>query len=247
MEDKAGHHVPQVMFRIRDNYRWVSRSSDDFFKNKRVILFALPGAFTPICSTLHLPSYNDYYDTFRANGIDDVLCLAVNDGFVLEAWKKAEKADKITMLPDVDGEFSINLGFLVNKSDMCLGNRSWRYSMVVDNGVIEKMFLEPEGRGNDPYGASSAENMLHYLNPEAELPDSVTVYSKHGCLECEKVKDILKKHHVPYEEFFLHDDFSIKTVKALSGSSSLPQVFINGRRMKNLQEINDRYRLKLAS
>jgi peroxiredoxin/glutaredoxin len=204
-----------------------------------VVLFALPGAFTPVCSTLHLPAYNDLYDTFRSSGIDEVLCLAVNDSFVLEAWKKAEKAYRITMLPDVDGEFSRRLGFLVNKSDMCLSNRSWRYSMVVDNGIIEKMFIEPYGEGSDPYGESSAETMLKYLNPAAKLPDSVTIFTKYGSEACEEAKTLLDSHHLSYEELILNDKFSIKTVKAISGSTYLPQIFISGRRMESLTELRE--------
>lgn len=236
--DKTGHKVPYVNFKINEDYKWVTKSSDDIFKNKRVVLFALPGAFTPICSTLHLPAYNDLYETFRSYGIDDVYCLAVNDSFVLEAWKRAEKALKITMLPDVDGEFSIKLGFLMNRSDMCLGNRSWRYSMVINDGVIEKMFIEPEGEESDPYGESSAEKMLKYLNPSARLPSSITIFTKHGCADCEEMKDVFRKYSMPFEELILNEHFSIKTVKAISASTHLPQVFIDGKRIEDTRELN---------
>lgn len=239
-EDKTGHRVPMVTFRVWENNRWVNKNSDHFFKNKRVILFALPGAFSPICSILHLPSYNDLYDTFRENGIDDVYCLSVNDGFVLEAWKRAEKARKITMLPDADGEFTSKLGFLVDKSEMCMGERSWRYSMIINNSVIEKMFIEPVGQESDPYGQSSAETMLKYLNPSARSPDSVVIFSKHGCVECEAAKEILRIHKVPYEELMLDDDFTIRTVKGISGTTFLPQIFINGKRM-NMNELKSFY------
>ena len=240
MEDRTGHRVPSVTFNIRQNFHWVSRNTEYFFKNKRVVVFALPGAFTPVCSSLHLPSYNDLYDSLRANGVDDVYCLAVNDGFVLEAWKKAEKADKITMLPDVDGEFSSRLGFLVDKGEQCLGNRSWRYAMVVDDQVIEKMFIEPPERGPDPYGESSAETVLHYLNPAAALPRSVTAFLKHDCLDCEEMKAMLRRYRIPFEELYLNDNFTIKTVKALSGSSYLPQIFVNGVRFENQKDLEER-------
>lgn len=246
-EDKTGHKVPQVTFKIREDYKWVTKTSDDIFKHKRVVLFALPGAFTPTCSSVHLPRYNELYDTFRSYGVDDVVCLSVNDSFVLNEWKKAEKADKITMLPDGNGEFSEKLGFLVSKSDMCLGDRSWRYSMVVDDGVIEKMFIEPEGEG-DPYGESSAEKMLKYLNPEARLPDSVTIFTKPGCIYCAQAKDFLRHQDVPYEELVLNTHFTVKTVKAISNTTQLPQVFINGQRIGGAEDLERHYAsLKIAS
>ncbi|HXH76082.1 MAG TPA: peroxiredoxin [Bacteriovoracaceae bacterium] len=145
LTDKTGQRIPSITFKVREDYKWVTKTTDDFFKGKRVVLFALPGAFTPTCSSVHLPQYNELYDSFRANGIDDVICLAVNDSFVLNEWKKAEKAYRITMLPDGNGEFTKEMGLLVNKDDLCFGYRSWRYAMVVNDGVIEKMFL---GRGS---------------------------------------------------------------------------------------------------
>lgn len=241
LEDKTGQHVPFVTFKMREDYKWVTKTTDDIFKNKRVILFALPGAFTPTCSTVHLPRYNELYDTFRSYGVDDVLCLSVNDSFVLNEWKKAEKVDKITMLPDGNGEFSQKLGFLVNKNDMCFGNRSWRYSMVVDNGIIEKMFIEPEGEDEDPYGESSAETMLKYLDPEARMPESVTIFTRHGCSFCARAKELLRHNNVVFEELVLNDVFTIKTVKAISDSTKLPQIFINGQRIGGADELEIYY------
>ncbi len=235
-EDRTGQPVPQVTFKIREDYKWVTRSSDDLFKGKRVVLFALPGAFTPTCSSVHLPRYNELYDAFRANGIDEVYCLSVNDSFVLNEWKKAERADRIVMLPDGNGEFSQKMGLLVDKKDLCFGQRSWRYSMVVKDGVIEKMFLEPEEEG-DPYGASSAENMLKYLNPRAQLPDSITVFTKPGCVYCARAKEKLRELRMPFEELVLSQDFTIKTVKALSNTTKLPQIFINGERIGGADDL----------
>lgn len=244
-EDKTGQRVPMVTFKIREDYKWVTKTSDDIFKHKKVVLFALPGAFTPTCSSVHLPRYNELYDSFRSYGVDDVVCLSVNDSFVLNEWKKAEKADKITMLPDGNGEFSRALGFLVNKSDLCFGERSWRYSMVVDDGVIEKMFIEPESEG-DPYGESSAEKMLKYLNPDAHLPDSVTVFTKHGCIYCARAKEMLQQRKIPYEELTLNDQFTIKTVKAISDTTKLPQVFINGDHIGGAEELEKYFKSKEA-
>jgi glutaredoxin-like protein len=237
-EDKTGQSLPDVTFKIREDYKWVTKTTSDLFKNKRVVLFALPGAFTPTCSSVHLPRYNELYETFRFYGVDDVICLSVNDSFVLNEWKKAEKADNITMLPDGNGEFSEKLGFLVNKSDMCLGERSWRYSMVVDDGVIERMFIEPEG-DDDPYGESSAETMLKYLCPEAKLPDSVSIFTKSGCVFCARAKELLRQNNVKYEELKLNEHFTIKSVKAISNSTKLPQVFINGKRIGGAEDLEN--------
>lgn len=236
IEEKTGEKVPQVSFKIREDSKWVTKTTDDFFKGKRVVLFALPGAFTPTCSSVHLPRYNELADVIKANGIDDIVCLAVNDSFVLNEWREAEKAHNITMLPDGNGEFTRALGLLVNKEDLCFGERSWRYSMVVKDGVIEKMFLEPDEEG-DPYGNSSAENMLKYLNPEAKIPDSVTIFTKKDCSYSARAKELLNVSHIPYEEHVLLEDFTIKTVKALSNSTKLPQVFINGERIGGAEDL----------
>jgi glutaredoxin-like protein len=228
LPNQTGKKVPDATFKIRDDYQWITKSTQDIFANRRVVVFALPGAFTPTCSSVHLPRYNDLYDSVRAAGVDEVICLAVNDSFVMNEWKRFEKADKIFMLPDGNGEFSSALGLLVDKKDLCFGQRSWRYSMVVDDGVIEQMFIEPEQDG-DPFGESSAENMLKYLNPQATVPDSITVFTKRGCQFCAKAKELLRKNKLPFEELVLSEDFTIKTVLALSNTTKVPQVFINGK------------------
>lgn len=232
-----GSKIPSFEFNIYEDSQWVSRTTDEIFNHKRVVVFAIPGAFTPTCSNLHLPRYNELYEMIRSSGIDEIYCLAVNDSFVLSAWKKAEHADKITMLPDPDGEFSRRLGFLVDKSDVCLGNRSWRYSMVVNDGFIEKIFIEPEGRGSDPFGESSADNMLRYLNPKAEPPPSICLFTKPSCSLCVRIKESLHSYHLPFEELVLHEDFSIKTAMALTGKEELPIVFVNGTKFSSLEEL----------
>lgn len=234
--DRTGQKIPQVSFKIRNDDKWETKTSEDLFKSKRVIVFALPGAFTPTCSSVHLPRYNELYESFKSNGIDEVMCLSVNDSFVLNEWKKFEHADNIMMLPDGNGEFSEKMGFLVDKAELCFGKRSWRYSMVVKDGVIEKMFVEPNEEG-DPYGASSAESMLTYLNPEAKIPPSIAIFTKEGCEYCSKAKRLLKDAKLPYDEMKLHEDFSIKTVKALSDSTKLPQVFMDGKRIGGADDL----------
>ena len=171
MRDK----VPDVVFktRVRDEsvegpnpFRWQDRTTDEIFGGKRVVLFALPGAFTPTCSSTHLPRYEELYDDIKAQGVDEVICLSVNDAFVMFQWGKAQGAKKVFLLPDGNGEFSRKMGMLVNKDNLGFGMRSWRYSMVVDDKKIEKMFIEPDFGDNcptDPFEVSDAETMLAYL------------------------------------------------------------------------------------
>ena len=168
--------VPQATFktRVRDDalggpnpFEWKDLTSDDVFKGKRVVLFALPGAFTPTCSTSHLPRYEELYDDFAALGVDEVVCLSVNDAFVMHQWGKSQNAEKVFLLPDGNGEFTRKMGMLVDKQNLGFGMRSWRYAMVVHDGEIEKMFVE-EGFGDDhpadPFAVSDADTVLDYLN-----------------------------------------------------------------------------------
>ena len=220
-------------------HEWVDKTSDDYFKGKKVVLFALPGAYTPTCSSTHLPRYSELFDSFKENGIDDVICLSVNDTFVMNDWQRDQKAENITMMPDGNGEFSEKMGLLVDKSAIGFGKRSWRYSMLVNDGVIEKMFLEEEVEG-DPFDQSTAETMLKFINPNYEIPKSVAIYTRPGCGFCAEAKSILNKNKIKYEEHVLGKDYSIKTLVAVSGSVQVPQVFIAGERIggaDNLKKI----------
>tara|TARA_Y100000034_G_scaffold70987_1_gene85572 strand:+ start:5811 stop:6347 length:537 start_codon:yes stop_codon:yes gene_type:complete len=170
-----GKKVPSVVFktRVRDEsiegdnpFTWKDVSSDDVFKGKRIVVFALPGAFTPTCSSIHLPGYEKFYDNIKSEGVDEVYCLSVNDAFVMFQWGKHQESEKIKLLPDGNGEFTRKMGMLVKKEDLGFGDRSWRYSMVVNDGVIEKIFIEPGFEDNcptDPFEVSDAETMLNYL------------------------------------------------------------------------------------
>lgn len=167
--------VPNVVFktRVRDEsvagpnpYRWQDLTTQDIFGGKRVIVFSLPGAFTPTCSTTHLPRYEELYDEFRALGIDQVICVSVNDAFVMFQWGKQQGAKNVFLLPDGNGEFTRKMGMLVDKSNLGFGSRSWRYSMLVNDGNIEKFFIEPGFEDNcatDPFEVSDADTMLAYL------------------------------------------------------------------------------------
>ena len=142
--DITGQKVPAVTFPIIADDTWSARTSDDIFANKTVIVFSLPGAFTPTCSSSHLPRYNELAPKFFANGVDEIVCITVNDTFVMHAWAKDQDADKISFIPDGNGDFTQGMGLLVDKSDIGFGKRSWRYAMLVKNGIIEKMFIEPD-------------------------------------------------------------------------------------------------------
>jgi thioredoxin-dependent peroxiredoxin len=175
-----GKHVPEVVFktRVRDEsiggenpFKWQDVPSDDVFKGKRVVIFALPGAFTPTCSSTHLPGYEKFYNEIKEEGVDEVYCLSVNDAFVMYQWGKYQGAEKVKLLPDGNGEFTRKMGMLVRKEDLGFGDRSWRYAMVVNNGIIEKIFIEPGFQDNcpsDPFEVSDAETMLNYLKEKKE-------------------------------------------------------------------------------
>jgi peroxiredoxin len=167
--------VPDVVFktRVRDEsvegpnpFRWQDVTTKELFAGKRVVVFSLPGAFTPTCSSSHLPRYEELYDEIKALGVDSVICLSVNDAFVMFQWGKAQGAKNVFLLPDGNGEFTRKMGMLVQKDNLGFGMRSWRYSMVVDDMKIEKMFVEPEFGDNcpsDPFEVSDADTMLAYL------------------------------------------------------------------------------------
>lgn len=227
MENREGKAVPQVVFPVRQNHEWVSITTDDLFKGKRVAVFSLPGAFTPTCSSSHVPRFNELAAVFRENGIDDIICVSVNDTFVMNEWKQEQAADNITFLPDGNGQFTDGMGMLVDKDDLGFGKRSWRYSMIVNDGIIEKMFIEPDVPG-DPYEVSDADTMLDYLNPNAVKPMDVFMFSKAGCPFCARVKGILDDRGIAYEELQLNQAQTIRAVRAVTGSDTVPQVFING-------------------
>ncbi|MGL4621432.1 MAG: peroxiredoxin, partial [Chroococcidiopsis sp.] len=147
LSNREGQKVPSVKFRTRQNNGWLDMSTDEIFNGKTVVVFSLPGAYTPTCSSTHVPGYNDLAPAFKENGVDEIVCVSVNDAFVMSEWAKDQGADKVTFLPDGNGEFTDGMGMLVDKSDLGFGKRSWRYSMLVKDGVVEKMFIEPEEPG----------------------------------------------------------------------------------------------------
>ncbi len=234
---KEGQVVPEVTFHVRESNDWVDVSSDDIFAGKNVIVFALPGAFTPTCSSTHLPRYNELAPVFRDNGIDSIVCVSVNDSFVMNAWKEDQDADNIRFIPDGNGEFSAAMGMLVDKHELGFGKRSWRYSMLVRDKVIEKMFVEPDQPG-DPFQVSDADTLLDYLNPQAVKPHRVTLFSKPGCPHCHRARAALDGRGIRYENIELGDHgVSYSTLAAVTGQGSTPQVYVDGQRIGGADEL----------
>lgn len=170
-----GKNVPSVTFRtrVRDEaiggpnpFRWEDKTSADFFGGKRVVLFSLPGAFTPTCSTYQLPDFEKLFGEFQAEGIDEIYCISVNDAFVMNAWGKSQNLANVKLIPDGSGEFTRKMGMLVAKDNLGFGMRSWRYAAVINDGQVEKWFEEEGFSDNcdsDPYGVSSPQNILEAL------------------------------------------------------------------------------------
>jgi glutaredoxin-like protein len=236
LQSSEGKQIPQTTFRTRQNGQWVDVTTDQVFKGRTVIVFALPGAYTPTCSTTHLPRYNELAATFSRLGVDEIVCLSVNDGFVMDEWQKDQNAPNITFLPDGNGEFSGKMGMLVDKSALGFGKRSWRYSMLVRDGVIEKQFIEPQKEG-DPFEVSDADTMLAWLAPREKAPEPAVIFSKAGCPHCARAKAILDANGVVYEEVQLGRGITFSTVRAVSGRGTAPQVFIGGRLIGGADEV----------
>ena len=170
--------LPHVIFKVRERddniggdnpFKWVERSTDYYFGKGKHVLFSLPGAFTPTCSTYQLPDFNRLYDDFKSQGIDNIYCMSVNDSFVMNAWAKHHNIGNVQVIPDGNSEFTSGMGMLVQKSNLGFGKRSWRYAAVIAAGSVEKIFEEPGEEDNcpgDPYGVTSPQNILSYLKGE---------------------------------------------------------------------------------
>lgn len=171
-----GCELPQIIFKIRvrdesidgpNPYRWAETSTNDLFKTKRTVIFSLPGAFTPTCSTYQLPGFEQAYDQIRNLGIDEVYVISVNDAFVMNNWAKQQEIKNIKTIPDGNGEFTRRMGMLVDKRNLGFGMRSWRYAAVINHGVVEQWFEEPGCSDNceeDPYTVTTPENIINYLS-----------------------------------------------------------------------------------
>jgi len=173
---REGFQIPQVEFIFREAGEFVTRTSAELFNNKRVVIFSLPGAFTPTCSAYQLPGFEEKYQDFKNLGIDEVYCISVNDGFVMNAWAQDQNIEKVKLIPDGNAYFTRSMGQLVAKTNLGFGERSWRYAAVVKNGIIEKMFVEAGQRDNadsDPYEETTPENVLSYIRSSVLEPELV--------------------------------------------------------------------------
>jgi peroxiredoxin len=169
--------VPNVTFAFREGDEvptdggcpiggeFVFKTTADLFDEKRVVVFSLPGAFTPTCSTYQLPGFEEQFALFHAKGIDAIYCVSVNDSFVMNEWARALNIKNVRVIPDGAGAFTEGMGMTVDLSHIGFGRRSRRYAAVINNGLIEHMFEEPEASATDPdpYGVSSPENLLKHL------------------------------------------------------------------------------------
>jgi glutathione-dependent peroxiredoxin len=232
MKNMEGQRVPDVTFRTREGAHWKNVTTKDLFEGKKVIVFALPGAFTPTCSSAHVPRYNELAPRFEQLGIDDIICISVNDAYVMNEWAKEQHADAITFIPDGNAEFTQGMGMLVDKRNLGFGQRSWRYSMLVHDGVVKKMFIEPEVEG-DPFSVSDADTMLKYLDPNAEPPKDVLMIGRQGCAHCERARQLLEKVGWAYDEVHA----TPRKLRAASGKSSTPQIFIDGTYVGGADEL----------
>ncbi len=245
LQNKEKFKIPDnIEFPVRRGNNWETVKSGDIFKNKKVVLFSLPGAFTPTCSTTHLPRYEELYDTFKAQGIDEIYCVSVNDTFVMNEWAKAQEIEHIKMLPDGNAKFTKAMGMLVDKENLGFGQRSWRYSALIDNGVVVKHFIEPDKEG-DPFEVSDADTMLKFIAPNVELPKAVTIFSKAGCPFCAEAKEILKGQEMAYSEVVLGDGVRQKTLNGITGKNraTSPQVFIDGNLIGGLDDLKNHFQL----
>lgn len=231
-ENKEGQLVPEVTLRCRAGTEWNDVNTKDYFAGRTVVVFSLPGAFTPTCSTSHVPRYNELADTFKKHGVDAIACVSVNDGFVMEAWQKDQHAEKIDFLADGNGEFSKGMGLLVCKRDLGFGDRSWRYSMLVKDGKVEKMFIEPEVEG-DPYEVSDAVTMLKYIAPDEKLPADIVIFTKPGCMHCGRARKALAEAKRPFHEI----SAAPAVIRALSSTHTTPRVFVDGKLIGGADEL----------
>jgi len=236
LPNNEGQRIPQVTFRTRQDGQWKDITTDQIFKGRNVVVFALPGAYTPTCSSTHLPRYNELAPVFSKNGIDEIVCLSVNDGFVMSEWQRDQNAPNVTFIPDGNGEFTDKMGMLVDKQDLGFGKRSWRYSMLVKDGVIVKQFIEPEKEG-DPFEVSDADTMLSYIAPRVKAPEPAVVFARTGCPHCARAKETLKKNGIVFEEVTLGKGVTLSSVRAVSGKGTVPQVFIGGKHIGGADDV----------
>jgi glutaredoxin-like protein len=232
----SGDSMPSLPVRLYRDEHWIEQDSTALFANRRVVVFGLPGAFTPTCSSQHLPRFDEVAPALFARGVDEIICASVNDPYVMEAWSRDQGAPNVTFLADGNGEFTEALGLLVDKHDHGFGKRSIRYSMLVTDGRVEQLFVEPDTDG-DPYTVSDADTMLRAIDPEAQPPDQVVMFSREGCPHCARARELLEEGGFSYVEIPLDSDIRHRVIGALANRSTVPLVFLNGKLVGGEEEL----------
>jgi peroxiredoxin/glutaredoxin len=225
VKSAEGQRVPSVTFKTRTpSNEWADVTTDELFSGRTVVVFSLPGAFTPTCSTHHAPRYDELAAEFRRAGVDEIACVSVNDGFVMARWAQELGIKNVRMIPDGNGEFTKGLGALADFSAVGFGPRSWRYSALVRDGVVEKQFVEPDEPG-DPFKVSDADTMLTHLTGKASVEPTYLILSKPGCPFCAKAREALEKSGKRFTEIVATQD----VLRAASGMKTWPAVFADGK------------------
>lgn len=231
-----GRKIPEATLYVNEDGQPRPVKTRELFAGNTAIVFALPGAFTPICSSQHLPRYEELVPVFREHGVDSVIWIAVNDSFVMAEWGRLQGISEVELYADGNGEFSTAMGMLLDDSGLGMGMRSRRYSMLVRDGVLEKMLVEPDEPG-DPYKVSDADSMLGHVAPECSRPPRIAILTKPDCPWCAKAKERLREAHLRFEEVALEDATRARIVGALTGASSVPQVFADGNLIGGSEEL----------
>lgn len=229
-----GTRIPDATFHLLTQGALTDLPAWQLFGGQTVVLFALPGAFTPTCSNRHVPRFQELAPALKAAGVDDIVCLAVNDPWVMAAWALEQRAPALRFVSDTDGSFSAALGMLVDKPG--LGRRSRRYAMTVRDGVIDHTFCEPD-EGADPYTVSDADTVLRHLDPEASILKPTAVFARDGCPFCARALRLLDDNDIPCEIIEVGDALSMQAVLAVTGRATVPQIFIAGRHIGGLTDL----------
>jgi peroxiredoxin/glutaredoxin len=227
-DSRTGTRVPRAELAELRRGRVQRFSSDELFARRKVVLFALPGAFTPTCSTAHVPGYLARLNDFRDSGIDEVICLSVNDPYVMEAWQRSEKAQAIRFVADPEAQFTRAMGLAVTHEDKGLGVRSRRYSMLVEDGTIESIFIEAD-TPDDPLKVSDADTLWRHWRPSQKGRVCAFMFARHGCPHCARAEELLNRDGIAHDAIYLGEDLTMIGVRAATGATTLPQIFIEGK------------------
>ena len=229
--------IPQASFRTRtEGSDWKTLTTDELFKGKTVVVFSLPGAFTPTCSSTHVPRYNELAPAFFANGVDAIVCISVNDAFVMNEWARTRSAATSSCFPTATASSPRRWACSSTRPSSASASARGATRCWCKDGVIEKMFIEPEKPG-DPFEVSDADTMLNYINPKAKKPDQVAILTREGCGFCAKAKALLKELGYAYSEVKLDHSDRSRVVGAITGRGTVPQVFVNGKHIGGLEEL----------